>query len=77
MKYLFIFLTLLFIGCTSTKNLPDNSPKNENAKDSSKVEEEVFILENRREVKPEPIKKAESESFLNWIRIDFFSILNH
>ena len=60
MKYLFIFLTLIFIGCTSTKNLPDNSRKNENAKDSSKVEEKFFILENRREVIPEPIKKGES-----------------
>ena len=44
MKYLFIFLTLIFIGCTSTKNLPDNSPKIENVKDSSKVEEENVLM---------------------------------
>jgi len=63
MKYLFIFLTLIFIGCTSTKNLPDNSPKIENAKDSSKVEEEkVLMIENRKEVYPNPIKNAENES---------------
>lgn len=59
MKYLFIFLTLIFIGCSSNKNLPDNSPKNENAKDSIKVEE--FILENRKEIYPDPIK-ARGES---------------
>lgn len=59
MKYLFIFLTLIFIGCSSNKNLPDNSPKNENAKDSIKVEE--FILENRKEFYPDPIK-ARGES---------------
>lgn len=61
MKYLFIFLTLIFIGCTSTKNLPDNSPKNENFKDSSKVEEEkVLMIENRKEVYPNPIINPES-----------------
>jgi hypothetical protein len=60
MRYLFLLLTLIFIGCSSTKNLPDNSPKNENAKDSSKVEEEVVLMiENRKEVFPEPIKKSD------------------
>ena len=61
MRYLFIFLSLLIISCTSTKNLPDNSPKNENVKDSSKVEEEkVLMLENRRETYPNPIINPES-----------------
>jgi len=63
MRYLFLLLTLIFIGCSSTKNLPDNSPKNENAKDSSKVEEEeVLMIENRKEVFPEPIKKSENDN---------------
>ena len=54
MKYLFIFLTLFIISCNSTKKLSNNSTKSLNGGnlDPKEVEEEVLMLENRREVYP-------------------------
>jgi len=52
MKYLFILLTLIVIGCTPNKNLSNNSNKNDNFVDSNEVEEVSMLMSKRESYNP-------------------------